>query len=715
MGLRRKVRRGGIPGGRRAVVLGLLAALALSVEAGVVLAGAAPRGVAIHVSGPVPRAPRAEAASGRRMVVGHAIRHDRSKPLRRLRRAVPAPGGELEASPNPRPVSKHLDHVETVRQARRFAPNMPAPGLSFDGIGYPGVSCNCAPPDPNGDVGLTQYVQMVNDGFQVFDKATGASVLGPLPTATLWSGLAGPCESDGAGDPIVLYDQLANRWLISEFAGVAFPTDECIAVSTSSDATGSYYRYDFHLGDSFFDYPHLAVWPDAYAMTMNVFDPTSKHFLGPMPFAFDRAAMLAGSPTASFVAYTGSNVFNPANDAMLPADVDGSTPPPAGAPEPFLMSGENSLWRVWRFHPNFASPASSTFTLGGNLTPAPYTELCPATRHCIPEPNGDTLDGIGDRGMFRLAYRNFGDHESLVGNQTVSSNGVAGIRWYEIRNATSGVPAFAQQSTFQPDTTNRWLGSAAMDGAGDLAIGYSVSSTSLAPGLRSAGRLASDPPSTLAQGEGTLFGGIGDQQGTNSRWGDYSSLSVDPVDDCTFWFTSEYYPSGSSAYNWRTRIASFTFPSCRGVRSLSVAKAGSGVGTVTSSPAGIACGTTCSGRFDDGSTVTLTAAPADRSRFAGWSGDCSGAGVCVVAMTRSHSVTATFDGPSLTPASCKVPKVVGLALGKARAKIVAAHCRVGKVAKGRAGKKQRGRVVGQRPKAGKRLRAGAKVNLTVGK
>ncbi len=695
-------------------MLAVLVALALSIEVGVVLAGAAPRGVTLHVDGPLPRAPRA-AGPGERLVVGHSIRHDRSKPLRELRRALPAPGRELEASPNPRPVSKHVDHVETVRQARQFAPKMPAPGLSFDGIGYPGVSCACAPPDPNGDVGLTQYVQMVNDGFQVFDKATRGSLLGPLPTATLWSGLTGPCEFDGDGDPIVLDDQLANRWLISEFAGAAVPTDECIAVSSSSDATGSYYRYDFHLGSSFFDYPHLGVWPDAYYMTMNVFDPTSKAYLGPMPFAFDRAAMLAGSPAASFVAYTGAGVFNAANDAMLPADLDGSTLPPAGAPEPFLMSGESSTWGLWRFHADFANPSASTFTSGGTLTAAPYTELCPTTRNCIPEPNGNYLDGIGDRGMFRLAYRNFGDHESLVGNQTVSSNGVAGIRWYEIRNATAGVPAFAQQSTFQPDTTSRWLGSAAMDQVGDLAIGYSVGSSNLAPGLNYAGRLASDPPGALAQGEGALFAGVGTQQGTSSRWGDYSALTVDPVDDCTFWFTSEYYPSGSSSYNWRTRIASFKFPSCRKVRSLAVGRAGTGVGTVTSSPAGIACGATCAGQFTDGSTVTLTAAATGQSRFAGWTGDCSGTGTCLVSMTGNHSVTATFDAPPLAPPSCKVPKVVGLRLKKAKTRIVRAHCRVGKVRKQHARKKKRGKVVAQSPKAGRKLKAGAKVTLIVGK
>jgi hypothetical protein len=259
------------------------------------------------------------------------------------------------------------------------------------------------------------------------------------------------------------------------------------------------------------------------------------------------------------------------------------------------------------------------------------------------------------------------------------------------------------------------MGSAAMDQAGDLAIGYSVASSNLAPGLNYAGRLASDSPSTLGQGEGTLFAGIGTQLKTNNRWGDYSALAVDPGDDCTFWFTSEYYPSGSSPYNWRTRIASFRFPSCRKVRSLAVAKAGPGAGTVTSSPAGISCGSTCSGQFDDGSTVTLSAAASGQSRFAGWSGDCSGAGTCVVSMTGNHSVTATFSAPPLTPLSCKVPKVVGLAVKSARTKIARAHCKVGKITKKHAAKKKRGKVLVQSPKAGKKLKAGAKVNLTVGK
>ena len=166
------------------------------------------------------------------------------------------------------------------------------------------------------------------------------------------------------------------------------------------------------------------------------------------------------------------------------------------------------------------------------------------------------LDGIGDRLMFRLAYRNFGDHESVVGNFTVSSGGVAGIRWFELRNVTSGPVTVYQQSTYQPDTTWRWMGSAAMDGQGNLAIGFSASSSSIHPQLRYAGRLATDPLNTLAQGEAHLYDGAGSQTGSGNRWGDYSSLTIDPVDDATFWYTNEYYSSNTS-YNWRTRIGSF--------------------------------------------------------------------------------------------------------------------------------------------------------------
>ncbi|MBA2434245.1 MAG: hypothetical protein M3480_03630 [Verrucomicrobiota bacterium] len=471
-----------------------------------------------------------------------------------------------EAAENPKIPNSHVDKpdpvIEKSGSALGFlAPSIPAPILNFDGIAFPGVGCNCAPPDTNGEVGATQYVQMVNEGYQVFDKATGSSILGPKSISSIWTGFGGVCETGGAGDPVVLYDQLAGRWVITQFAGGSTITDECIAVSTTSDATGSYYRYGFHLGSNFFDYPHLGVWPDAYYMSMNVFNSAGTAYLGPQAFAFDRSAMLTGAPS-SFVSPGGALGSSVA--PFLPADLDGSILPTAGAPNTFVGFPSGGQYTTYHFHADFATPSNSTFTTFATPSAAAFTSLCPSTRSCVPESgvtSNNRLDGIGDRLMFRLAYRKFSDgHESVVGNFSVSAGGVAGIRWFELRGVTAGPVTVFQESTYQPDTTWRWMGSAAMDGQGNLAIGYSASSGSIFPQLRYAGRLAGDPINTLAQGEAHLFDGTGSQTGTGNRWGDYSALTVDPVDDATFWYTNEYY-SSTGTFNWRTRIGSFKLAS----------------------------------------------------------------------------------------------------------------------------------------------------------
>jgi len=495
------------------------------------------------------------------VTVGRDYRHDVSPPLRNIEPVATPPRHEHEANINPHINAAHQNQLDPVVQSSPFAAAMPGTMLNFDGIGYPGVGCFCAPPDTNGEVGLSQYVQIVNEGYQVFNKSTGASVFGPVSITTIWSGFGGVCQTAGDGDPVVLYDQLADRWVISQFAGSSVPTDECIAVSTSSDATGSFNRYGFHLGTNFFDYPHLGVWPDAYYMAMDVYNSTGTIRFGPQPFAFDRSAMLTGA-SATFI--TTGITGGSGEDLYLPSDLDGKTLPPVGAPNSFVEWPGSGAYKVYHFHVDFGTPSNSTFTLFANPSAAGFTVLCPTTRACVPEPNGSSLDAIGDRFMFRLAYRNFGDHEAVATNYTVSSGGVAGIRWIELRNVTHGPVSVFQQSTYQPDTTWRWMGSAAMDGSGNLALGFSVSSASVAPGLRYAGRLATDPLNTLAQGEAVLFAGAGSQTATGNRWGDYSDLTVDPVDDCTFWYTNEYYPAGSSQFNWRTRIGSFKFASCGG-------------------------------------------------------------------------------------------------------------------------------------------------------
>jgi len=537
-------------------VLVLVLSLGSSVGASVVPAGAAGSDAATSKATSTSQ----PLSSSMKVTVGHSSKNDVSPRLSAVVPLAPTAGPTKQAVVSPRIGHSRSARHDPAVQTKLSAPNMPSPGLNFDGIAFPGVNCNCAPPDTNGEVGATQYVQIVNTGLQVFNKTTGASVLGPISIESLWSGFGGVCQTNGEGDPVVLYDQLANRWVVSQFAGTAQPTHECVAVSTSSDATGTFNRYDFDLGtqfgNNFYDYPKLGVWPDAYYMSTNVFNAAGTQFFGPQPFALNRAAMLAGSPAT--IISTG--MLTATDDQLMPADLDGINQPPSGAPNPFTEIGTNPTWKVWRFHVDFGTPSNSTFTQAGTLTPAPFTPVCGG---CVPQAGvSDTLDTLGDRSMFRNAYRRFADgHEALVGNMTVDSNGTGGIRWYEINNATSGTPSFVQQSTYQPDTTWRWMGSAAMDALGDIAVGFSASSSSINPQIRYAGRLASDPPNTLAQGETTLFSGTGSQTDTNSRWGDYSDMTVDPTDDCTFWYTNEYYTTNSS-FNWRTRIGSFKFPNC---------------------------------------------------------------------------------------------------------------------------------------------------------
>ena len=497
---------------------------------------------------------------------------DISKPVREMNPWPNQRVQEHEAAENPKiRTGLHKDAPDLVIQRGRLlgelAPSIPSPILNFAGIPFPGVVCSCAPPDTNGEVGATQYVQMVNEGYQVFDKATGASIFGPASILSIWSGFGGVCQTGGNGDPVVMYDQLADRWLISQFAGGL--THECVAVSTTGDATGSYARYDYNLvsvgGSALYDYPHFGVWPDAYYMTMNVFNSSGTAYLGPQAFAFNRTKMLVGDPTAEI---QGPPRLGATFPPMLPADLDGTTLPPAGAPNSVVLWPDTGFYRVYHFHVDFANPANTTFALFGQSPAALFTEICPFTRDCIPalgaSTPGNKMDAIGDRLMFRLGYRNFGDHESLVGNFTVStgtSTGPAGIRWFELRGVTAGPVSTFQDSTYGPDSTNRWMGSIAMNGQGDMALGFSAADATIHTQIRYTGRLAGDPLNTMAQGEAHLFDGAGSQTDTVNRWGDYSDMTVDPTDDCTFWYTTEYYDTNSS-FNWRTRIGNFQVGTC---------------------------------------------------------------------------------------------------------------------------------------------------------
>jgi hypothetical protein len=474
-------------------------------------------------------------------------------------RDEPAENEPIRRMPN-RPGGTRRDPVVQ----RTIGTDIPSPSANFEAIGqgFSGPSgtfrVTGIPPDTNAAVGATQVVEVVNTAFAVFGKA-GTVLFGPAATNTLWSGFGGSCQTTNDGDGVVRYDALADRWVITQFANVGSssgPFFECVAVSRTSDATGTWNRYSFQYA-SFPDYPKLSVWPDAYYTTYNLFNPAGTAFLGAEICAMDRAAMLAGT-AATQQCFTTSNQFG----GLLAADVEGGTPPPAGEANTVLALGTTATTLVfWKFHVDWATPANSTFTGPGTLTVAAYTVACEASGTCIPQAGtAQTLDSLSDRIMFRLGYRNFGDHESLVVNHAVTAGGSVGVRWYEIRQTAGGPPSVFQQGTYAPDGTFRYMGSAAMDKVGNIALGYSASSASIAPQIRYTGRRASDPLGQLPQGEGTIIAGSGSQT-SFSRWGDYSSMVVDPADGCTFWYANEYLVATGN-FNWHTRIASFTLPGC---------------------------------------------------------------------------------------------------------------------------------------------------------
>jgi hypothetical protein len=356
-------------------------------------------------------------------------------------------------------------------------------GLSFEGIGQGqyGFFVSSAPPDTDGAVGATQYVQWVNDSLAIFDKRTGALTGGPAPGNILWKGFGTGCETNNDGDPIALYDKLANRWVLSQFSVKTQPYLQCIAISTTSDALGSWYRYAFQYTD-FDDYPKMGVWPDAYYETFNMF--SGSQFVGADACAYDRTAMLNGQAATQVCFQQNTSV-----GGLLPADLDGTTPPPASSPNYMLFFGFNRL-NLFRFHVDFSNPANSTFFGPVVINVAAFTPLCNGGA-CIPQPGTvNQLDSLANRLMNRLAYRNFGSHESLVVNHSVAVSNSGGVRWYEVQSP-GGTPVLAQQGTYAPDSIYRWMGSIAMDKAGDIAVGYSKSSSSVYPSIAFAGRVPS--------------------------------------------------------------------------------------------------------------------------------------------------------------------------------------------------------------------------------
>jgi len=455
---------------------------------------------------------------------------------------------------------------------------IPGPIVTFDGNSN---LCGCSPPDPNGAVGPNHIVEMSNLHFQVFSK-TGTSLFGPAANNTLWSGFGGDCQTDNAGDPVVLYDQLADRWMLTQFTSSGPTFFECVALSQTNDPTGSYYRWAIATGpggNNFPDYPKGGMWPDAYYFSTREFQGgPSGPFQGIGAYALDRAQALAGNPNPTIVSFLVPPT--PAylvGDGLLPSDLDGQATPPPGSPNYFVGSQDTNgpygapsdALNLFKFHYDPTTPANSTFTLANTLATTPFNSIlgiCGGSRACIPQPSTtNKIDHLGyrQRPLFRLAYRNFGSHESLVTNQSVSGgtgpNGeVSGIRWWELRSPNSG-PVIFQEGTYAPGVTDgihRWMGSIAMNSAGDIALAFSAANTSVFPSVFYTGRHDGDPLGQMTLGEGSIMNGTGSQTGSN-RWGDYSSIDVDPVDDSTFWVVNEYVPTTSSI-GWRLRIGSFS-------------------------------------------------------------------------------------------------------------------------------------------------------------
>ncbi|MCU1300295.1 MAG: hypothetical protein JWQ87_579, partial [Candidatus Sulfotelmatobacter sp.] len=476
-----------------------------------------------------------------------ALRDMKAEPWHNVSKVMPEHkrygGQHISNQPDPVEQTEVLSQVSTTNL------------LSFDGI-IDSQGGGFVPPDTNSSVGATQVVETVNIAYAVYDKTTGAQIMAPTNIQTLYKPLGGNCATGNLSDPVATYDKAAQRWLITMIAynNSFSQNNACVAVSTSSDATGTYHLYSFNYKNVLPDYPKLGVWPDAYYLTTDSF-PNGGFFTGAETCALDRTNMLLGN-TATSVCFQRSTV----DYAMLPADLDGSTAPPAGSPNYQMDLGTATTVNLYKFHVDFVVPTNSTFTGPSVLVVPAYTDACAATGNCIPQPSGgELLDALGDRLMYRLAYRNFGSHESLVANHSIKgSKAQSSARWYEVRSP--GASPVVYQAGTMANAIAFWMGSIAMDKNGDIALGFSASSSTLAPSIVYAGRVPTDPLGKM-ESPHIVLKGTGVQKSSFNRWGDYSSMQIDPVDDCTFWYTQEYYKTTGS-FNWNTHMASFKFTTC---------------------------------------------------------------------------------------------------------------------------------------------------------
>jgi len=531
-----------------------------------------------------------------------ATAHDVSPTLREMAQTRIAPDIEDPAGEVDRGPSAAIDGLysqDGALQSSLLPAAIPSTSQNFEGLSnednFHIFGGRVNPPDPNGEVGPNNYVEMTNLTFAVYDKS-GNRLLGPVDTGTLWSDFAVPDCTDPSGDPVVLYDQFTDRWILSQFTTSGLddatkPFWNCVAVSTTSDPTGSYYRYAFQTAHfQFFpDYPKYGNWTDSYVLTTREFGPTVEYGIG--VYALEKNKMVNGEPARAVSFFIDGNqpdLLPLVGDGLLPADIDGKQKPKNDAAIPIVgtqddnaaadYGGTFDALNIWDLNVKWKATPDASLTLNTQLATAPFDSVFPCgpdARDCLPQPGitnpAQFLDVLSyrQRPTFRLAYRNFKDYESLVTSQSVEATpGVAGMRWYEIRRNKAGEYSLHQQGTYAPgDGIHRWMGSIAMDKKGDMGLGYSVvNGVNVFPGIRYTGRLAGDPLGQMTLGEGTIVNGTGVQRTTNSRWGDYTDMTVDPVDDCTFWYVNEYYTAAgqaSSTAGWQTRIASFKLPGCK--------------------------------------------------------------------------------------------------------------------------------------------------------
>lgn len=556
------------------------------------------------------------------IIVHHPVRHDQSGKLGMIDREERNTESKIINRKGPRiTVPEGAKKVEQTSQGHRSPAELVASfdGLGVGFKGPHGTSRQGNPSDNSLAVGPNHIVQTINTRLAIFTKKgekydkTGRALYGPVQTRNVFRGFGGACEQQNNGDAVVRYDQLADRWLIVmpifsrieeeierplpipgevyetpraqlaqtgmavELFNPALQKSErkpwpkrpearedgsyamCYAVSTTSDPMGSYYRYEF-VRQLFPDYPRPAVWPDGYYVPTSAGDDVIKK----QACVVEREKMLRGEAASEqCVVIDGVNFLNN-------IDLLGRQLPPEGAPNIMMATGGTQLKGdyeddgiyAWKYHVDWEDPSRTKVVGPEKIAVAPYHYLCDGQlTNCVPQPGTDQhLDSQGDKIMSRLVYRRIGDQQSIVGVHSVNTSlGGGGVRWYEFRlNEEQDINLF-QQGTYAPDSSYRWMASPAIDGAGNIGIGYSFGGTPHYPGQRFAGRLAGDAKGKLTLHETVLVEGQGAQTNT-LRWQDYTQTAVDPDDDCTIWYVGDYYKENATGYS--TKIGAFRMPGC---------------------------------------------------------------------------------------------------------------------------------------------------------